>query len=343
MMACTMSQYTSTVRHRYRIPRAGMALATLLSASACWAQAPYPVKPVRVIVPFPPGAGVDIVTRIVTPKFSEALGQSFVVDNRAGAGGIIGTEIAARAPADGYTIVLGHVGTHAINPALYAKVPYDAVKDFTPITLLATIPLALIVHPSVSANNVKELVALAQKRPGELNFASAGNGGPAHLAGVDAGREGLDGIDGRADGGADGRVGRQLGRAQPVVADHPLLVGVRHRALFQGRHVGESPGHGRSQPRRGGRGKLRPAEVQGEAQGRESQEVATVSFERGGHRLGYAPARPGRQSRSPFNGPAKARGPPFCWRGRSPPVRRRRGPRPRTACRYRPPRPRPAG
>ena len=152
----------------------------LLTAVVSHAQT-YPTRPIRWIVPFAPGGPTDILARAIGEKLVQRMGQPIVVDNRGGAGGGIGAEIAARAPADGYTIVLGHVGTHAINPALYAKVPYDAVKDFTPITLLATIPLALIVHPSVSANNVKELVALAQKRPGELNFASAGNGGPTHL------------------------------------------------------------------------------------------------------------------------------------------------------------------
>ena len=178
MMACTMSQYTSTVRHRYRIPRAGMALATLLSATACWAQAPYPVKPVRVIVPFPPGAGVDIVTRIVTPKFSEALGQSFVVDNRAGAGGIIGTEIAARAPADGYNLHMG--GSSMITAPLTSKVTFSA-RDFAPIARIASVPFILVVHPSMPVKTLADLVALARAKPGAINFASTGNWTSPHL------------------------------------------------------------------------------------------------------------------------------------------------------------------
>ena len=178
MMACTMSQYTLTVRHRYRIPRAGMALATLLSASACWAQAPYPVKPVRVIVPFPPGAGVDIVTRIVTPKFSEALGQSFVVDNRAGAGGIIGTEIAARAPADGYNLHMG--GSSMITAPLTSKVTFSA-RDFAPIARIASVPFILVVHPSMPVKTLADLVALARAKPGAINFASTGNWTSPHL------------------------------------------------------------------------------------------------------------------------------------------------------------------
>ncbi len=178
MMACTMSQYTSTVRHRYRIPRAGMALATLLSATACWAQAPYPVKPVRVIVPFPPGAGFDIVTRIVTPKFSEALGQSFVVDNRAGAGGIIGTEIAARAPADGYNLHMG--GSSMITAPLTSKVTFSA-RDFAPIARIASVPFILVVHPSMPVKTLADLVALARAKPGAINFASTGNWTSPHL------------------------------------------------------------------------------------------------------------------------------------------------------------------
>jgi tripartite-type tricarboxylate transporter receptor subunit TctC len=136
---------------------------------------------VRWIVPFAPGGPTDIMSRAVGEKLGQRLGQQFVVDNRGGAGGNIGAELVAKAQPDGYTIMIGHVGTHAINIALYQKVPYDPVRDFTPISLLATLPLALVVHPSVPAHNVKELIALAQKRPGELNFASAGNGGPTHL------------------------------------------------------------------------------------------------------------------------------------------------------------------
>jgi tripartite-type tricarboxylate transporter receptor subunit TctC len=150
-------------------------------ASTACAQQNYPTRPVRWVVPFAPGGPTDIMSRAIGEKLGQRLGQQFVVDNRGGAGGNIGAEIVARAPADGYTIMIGHVGTHAINLALYAKVPYDPIRDFTPISLLATLPLALVVHPSIPANNVKELIALAQKRPGELNFASAGNGGPTHL------------------------------------------------------------------------------------------------------------------------------------------------------------------
>ena len=154
----------------------------LLGLAAVTAHAQtYPIRPVRWVVPFAPGGPTDIMSRAIGEKLGQRLGQQFVVDNRGGAGGGIGAEIVARAPADGYTIMIGHVGTHAINLALYKSVPYDPIRDFTPISLLATLPLALVVHPSVPASNVKDLIALAQRRPGELNFASAGNGGPTHL------------------------------------------------------------------------------------------------------------------------------------------------------------------
>ena len=155
----------------------------LASITSAQAQQPYPNRPVRWVVPFAPGGPTDIMSRAIGEKLGQRLGQQFVVDNRGGAGGNIGAEIVARAPADGYTLMIGHVGTHAINLALYKNVRYDPVRDFTPLTLLATLPLALLVHPAVPATNVKELIALAHKRPGELNFGSAGNGGPTHLTG----------------------------------------------------------------------------------------------------------------------------------------------------------------
>ena len=155
----------------------------LASITSAQAQQPYPNRPVRWVVPFAPGGPTDIMSRAIGEKLGQRLGQQFVVDNRGGAGGSIGAEIVARAPADGYTLMIGHVGTHAINLALYKNVRYDPVRDFTPLTLLATLPLALLVHPAVPATNVKELIALAHKRPGELNFGSAGNGGPTHLTG----------------------------------------------------------------------------------------------------------------------------------------------------------------
>lgn len=153
---------------------------SLLGEGAVVAQ-DYPSKPIRLVVPFPPGGGTDIVTRTVTQKLAEILGASFVVDNRGGAGGSIGTEIVAKSPPDGYALVMVS-GSHTINPSLYKKLPYDSVNDFSPITLVVSGPGILVVHPSVPAKNVRELIALAKSKPGQLIYASAGNGTPPHLA-----------------------------------------------------------------------------------------------------------------------------------------------------------------
>ncbi len=144
----------------------------------------YPTKPIRLIVPFAPGGPVDIMSRALGEKLTANLGQQIVVDNRGGAGGSIGTEIVAHSIPDGYTLLTGHIGTHAINVSLFPKLGYDPVKDFAPISLIATLPLALVVNASVPARSVRELVALARARPGEINFASAGSGGPTHMAGA---------------------------------------------------------------------------------------------------------------------------------------------------------------
>jgi len=141
----------------------------------------YPNRPVRVVVPFPAGGGTDIVARMVTQKLAESMSANFVIDNRGGAGGTIGTELAAKSAADGYTLVIVS-GSHAINPSLYKKLPYDAVRDFAPVTLLVSGPGLLVVHPSVPARTVKELIALARSKPGQLFYASAGSGTPPHLA-----------------------------------------------------------------------------------------------------------------------------------------------------------------
>ncbi len=144
--------------------------------------AAYPDKPIRLIVAFPPGGSTDIVARLVGQKLSERLGQQVVVDNRGGAGGTIGTEIAARASADGYTLTMGTTSTHVIAPAAYPNVKYDPVKDFTPITLVATTPYLLVVNTGVQAKSLKEFIALVKSQPGKLNFASAGTGTTTHLA-----------------------------------------------------------------------------------------------------------------------------------------------------------------
>jgi tripartite-type tricarboxylate transporter receptor subunit TctC len=142
----------------------------------------YPSRPVRLIAPFPAGGGVDIVARQLAQKLSEKWGQQVVVDNRSGATGIIGTELAARSNPDGYTVIMGNVATHAVNVSLYKKLPYHPIKDFAPITLVARVPEALVVHPSLPVTSVKDLVALASKKPGALTVGSAGYGSPPHLA-----------------------------------------------------------------------------------------------------------------------------------------------------------------
>ena len=146
------------------------------------AQAQYPAKPVRLIVPFPPGGGSDALSRILGPKLAEALGQQVVIENRPGAGANIGAEVAAKSPPDGYTLLMGNVA-HAINASLYAKLGYDLIKDFAPVCLLASTPNIVVVHPSVPARSVKDLIALAKARPGQLDVASSGAGSSAHLAG----------------------------------------------------------------------------------------------------------------------------------------------------------------
>ena len=143
----------------------------------------YPTKPVRFVVPFAPGGTTDVLARLLGEKLSVSLGQQFVIDNQAGAGGNIGTAQVAKAEPDGYTILMGTVGTHAINQSIYPRLPFDPIKDFAPITLVATVPNVLVVNPEVPANSVAELIALAKAKPGELNFASSGNGSSIHLSG----------------------------------------------------------------------------------------------------------------------------------------------------------------
>ncbi len=158
-------------------------LALLAAATGAAAQANYPTKPIRMIVPFPPGGPNDILGRVVASTLSGQLGQQVVVDNRGGAGGIIGAEIAARSAADGYTLLLSGTASMAINPGLHKKLPYDPLKDFAPVSMLGTAPSLLTVHPSLAVRSVKDLIALAQAKPGKLNFVSAGHGTPPHLAG----------------------------------------------------------------------------------------------------------------------------------------------------------------
>lgn len=154
---------------------AGLTLAAALAAAQS-----YPARPVRVIVPFPPGAGADITTRLFAPRLSEALGQQLVVENRAGAAGNIGAEVVARSAPDGYTLLTAPASL-AISQTLYKKLPFDLARDFQPVAMLASVPFVLVVHPSLPVKNVKDLMALAKSRPGQINYASTGNGSSPHL------------------------------------------------------------------------------------------------------------------------------------------------------------------
>jgi tripartite-type tricarboxylate transporter receptor subunit TctC len=158
------------------------ALALAPAVAQAQSAANFPSKPIRLIVPYPPGGGSDRISRAVTRQLAENLKQQVVVDNRGGAGGSIGMEIAAKAPPDGHTIVFALTAQLAVNPALFKKIPYDPIRDFEPITLLATGPYVLVVHPSLPAKTLKELIALARARPGQITYASSGNGSGGHLA-----------------------------------------------------------------------------------------------------------------------------------------------------------------
>ena len=153
-----------------------------LAAAFTYGQPAYPTKPVRVIVPWPPGGGADVITRMLSPKLSEALGQQLIIDNRGGAAGNIGAEMAAKAPPDGYTIVFAYSGTHSINPHIYSKMPFKE-SDFAPIVWLASVPQIVVVHPSLPVKTIRDLITLAKAKPGQLSYGSSGNGAINHLAG----------------------------------------------------------------------------------------------------------------------------------------------------------------
>jgi tripartite-type tricarboxylate transporter receptor subunit TctC len=166
-----------------RVAGAGTLMVFLAGAGfapGAWAQA-FPAKPVRIVVPFPPGGTSDILARTIGPKLTAEWGQPVIVDNRPGAAGNIAAEHVARSPGDGYTLFITTVGIHAIHPSLYSKLPFDTIRDFTPITNLVMLPTVLTVHPSIPARSVKELIALAKKRPGDLHYSSAGSGSQPHL------------------------------------------------------------------------------------------------------------------------------------------------------------------
>lgn len=159
-----------------------LALGCGLAVLAAQAQS-YPTKPIRLIVPFPPGGGNDVIARVIAQKLTERLGQQVVVDNRAGANGIVGLQALMQSPPDGYTLAVGAAGPLAVNPSLYDKLPYDPLKDFSPITNMVNYPLLLVVHPSVPAKTTQDLITLAKAKPKQLYFASPGSGNSGHLAG----------------------------------------------------------------------------------------------------------------------------------------------------------------
>jgi tripartite-type tricarboxylate transporter receptor subunit TctC len=175
----------SNLRPARRTLLAAAALA--LAAGPLWAQANWPTKPVKIVVPFAPGGTTDILARAVAPELSKAFGQQFIVENRAGAGGNVGAEAVAKAPNDGYTLLMGTVGTHGINRALYEKMPYDPIKDFAPITLVAGVPNVMVMNAekarALGINSVQDFIRVAKASPGKLNMASSGNGTSIHLAG----------------------------------------------------------------------------------------------------------------------------------------------------------------
>ena len=164
-----------------RIFRCSLIILIAGASTAVHAQS-YPSKPIRMIVPFTPGGSTDVIARVIAQKIGETMGVQVIIDNRPGAGGNIGVELTAKSPPDGYTLVMGHIGTMAVNPTLYKRLPYDPLRDFAPVALVALVPNLLAVHPALPVKNVKELIALARANPGKLNYGSSGAGGTPYLA-----------------------------------------------------------------------------------------------------------------------------------------------------------------
>jgi tripartite-type tricarboxylate transporter receptor subunit TctC len=175
-----MTRHALTRRHT-------LAWLAAAAAAPAFAQSAWPNRPVRIVVPFPPGGTTDILARAIAPELSKAFGQQFVVENKAGAGGNVGAELVAKSPGDGYTLLMGTVGTHGINRALYSKLAYDPIKDFVPVTLVAGVPNVMVMNPdkarAYGINSVKDFIAYAKRNPGKMNMASSGNGTSIHLAG----------------------------------------------------------------------------------------------------------------------------------------------------------------
>lgn len=167
--------------HRLRVVRAAALLLALFSSGWAAGQTDYPNRPVRVVAPFPPGQGTELIARAISAQLSQATGQNFYVDNKPGAAGIIGTEIVKNAPADGYTLLVAGSGPFAINPSMYAKLPYDTLRDFQPIGMIAAVPNVLVVSKDFPANNLQEVIAYARQQQDRLNYGSSGIGVPNHL------------------------------------------------------------------------------------------------------------------------------------------------------------------
>lgn len=204
---------------------AGIVTALALGPLAAHAQT-YPTKPVRLVVPFAPGGTTDMLARIVAQKLTDSLGQQMVVENRPGANGNIGTDVAAKAPGDGYTLVMSFDGTMAINPHTYKKLPFDPQKDLAPVANIAQVPLLIVVHPDVKANTIQEFVALVKANPGRINYSSAGHGSTGHLTGeLMKARGGLDMIHVAYKGGGQAVQDVLAGQIQMLVTALPTVEG----------------------------------------------------------------------------------------------------------------------
>jgi tripartite-type tricarboxylate transporter receptor subunit TctC len=212
-----------------------LVLTAMIVAGEASAQS-YPGKPIRIVVPYPAGGTSDILARAIGQKLGDAWGQPVVVDNKPGANGNVGADIVAKAPADGYTLLLADIGSLAISPSVYPTLPFDPVRDFAPVSMVAYSPHILVVHPSVPVSSVKELVALAKSKPGKLNFAISGVGGAPHLAGVDfALRNGIDWVYIPYKGGAQAIADVAGGQADVtlngMLATYPLVKGEKLKIL----------------------------------------------------------------------------------------------------------------
>ncbi len=200
-------------------------LAAAAVAGAAWGAESYPARPVRMLVGFPPGGSTDLLARLIGQKLADDLGQQVVIDNRAGAAGNLASELVAKATPDGYTLLMATVSSHGINPGLYRKVPYDPVRDYAPVTLIASYPLILAVHPAVPAKNVRDLIGLAKARPGQLTFGSSGNGSPGHLSGeLFKSMAGVDLVHVPYKGGAPSTIALLSGEVQMSFATLPAMM-----------------------------------------------------------------------------------------------------------------------